>query len=102
MCNPDPTGKFHTIPLPLLANTTVVDQPAGLYTLAARYADAATTFFKTSADSGNSFLLYLPFNHIHAPDSCSVDTCGKSARGTVGDATEDMDLALGKVMHAIR
>lgn len=104
-CDPAPTTKVgggRPSPLPLFANETIVDQPAGLYTLAARYADAATAFFRDSADRGAPFFLYLPFNHIHGPDSCSAATCGKSARGPVGDATEDMDIAVGTVMDAIR
>ena len=104
-CSPVPTrgkGGGRPSPLPLFANETIVDQPAGLYTLAARYADAATAFFRDSADRGEPFFLYLPFNHIHGPNSCSAATCGKSVRGPVGDATEDMDIAVGTVMAAIR
>jgi hypothetical protein len=36
-----------------------------------------------SADAGEPFLLYLPFNHIHGPDSCSEKTCGKRERESV-------------------
>ena len=61
--------------MPLLANETVVEQPAGLYTLAERYADAATAFFRESADRGEPFFLYLPFNHIHGPNSCTRLFC---------------------------
>jgi hypothetical protein len=100
-CNP-PEDIKRPSPLPLFANRTVISQPAGLFTLAARYATAATTFMAHAAAAGDPFLLYLPFNHIHGPDSCSAATCGKSARGPVGDATQDMDIALGAVMGAIR
>ena len=55
-CDPPPTG-FYQRPLPLMRNTTVVAQPAGLYTLAARYAAAATGFMRGAADAGAPFPL---------------------------------------------
>ena len=35
-CNPTPTDPYQPVPVPLLANTTPIAQPAGLYTLAKR------------------------------------------------------------------
>jgi hypothetical protein len=106
VCNPPPLnpkgGGGRPTPLPLYANMTIVDQPAGLYTLAARYAQAATSFIAESAAAADPFLLYLPFNHIHTPNSCSATSCGQSARGPIGDATQDMDSAIGTVMQSIR
>eukprot|EP01051_Picozoa_sp_SAG22_P017436 SAG22_NODE_2689_length_2310_cov_1.448666_2_plen_353_part_00 len=101
-CNPKPSEPFQPVPIPLLANTTVVAQPAGLYTLAARYSAAATSFITESAAAGDPFLLYLPFNHIHAPSSCGEGFCGRSARGPVGDSTEEVDSVVGEVMATIR
>ena len=100
-CDPKPQGAYQPTPLPLLANTTVIAQPAGLYTLNARYAAAAVGFIEQSAAAGDPFLLYLPFNHIHAPSSCGAGFCGRSARGPVGDATEEVDWAVGQVMAAV-
>jgi arylsulfatase A len=102
VCNPPPDGVARPTPLPLMANLTVIEQPAGLYTLAQRYATAAVQFITNSAAAAEPFLLYLPFNHIHTPNSCSAGSCGQSTRGPIGDATEDMDHAVGVVMAAIR
>jgi hypothetical protein len=101
-CNPAPTEPYQPTPIPLLANTTVVSQPAGLYTLTARYTAAANSFIESSAAAGDPFLLYLPFNHIHAPSSCGQGFCGRSARGPVGDATEEVDWAIGQIMDTVR
>ena len=38
---------------------------------------------------------------MHAPDSCGEDFCGKSARGPIGDAVEEMDWMVGQVMTAL-
>jgi arylsulfatase A len=86
----------------MLTNTPVHTFCDQTDTIAQRYADAATSFMQRSADDSVPFLLYLPFNHIHGPDSCSAATCGKSLRGPVGDATEDMDIAVGTVMDFVR
>ena len=101
-CNPPAKLPYLPTPLPLFANKTIVDQPAGLYTITQRYAAAANAFIRDAADAGDPFLLYLPFNHIHTPDSCSAATCGQSERGPVGDATQDVDLAVGTIMDALR
>ena len=101
-CDPHPTPPYQPTPIPLLANTTVVEQPAGLYTLAARYAAAATKFIEDSAAAGDPFLLYMPFNHIHAPNSCGAGFCGRSLRGPIGDATEEVDWEVGEIMAAVR
>lgn len=98
-CDPMPSSAKPS-PLPLFANTTIIDQPAGLYTLTARYAAAASDFIFESGD--RPFLLYLPFNHVHSPQSCSSATCGTSARGMIGDAVADVDRAVGTVMDRIR
>ena len=52
--------------------------------------------------AGDPFYLYAPFNHIHAPNSCAAEWCGKSARGPVGDAVEEVDWAVGQLMAALK
>ena len=101
-CNPAPRDPFQPVPVPLLANYTVIAQPAGLYTIAKRYTTAAIEFITTSADADKDFFLYFPFNHVHAPDSCGEDFCGKSLRGPIGDAVEEMDWVVGKVLNTLR
>jgi arylsulfatase A len=97
-----PRAPYEPTPLPLLNGTTIVEQPAGLHTLTARYADAAAAFIARQAAAARPFYLYFPFNHVHAPNSCSAPMCGASARGPVGDAVEEMDVAVGRVMAAIK
>ena len=101
-CNPAPRDPFQPVPVPLLANYTVIEQPAGLYTIAKRYTAAAIEFITASADADMDFFLYFPFNHVHAPDSCGEGFCGKSLRGPIGDAVEEMDWVVGKVLNTLR
>ena len=55
-----------------------------------------------STDCASAFVADVPFNHIHAPNSCAAGFCGKSARGPVGDAVEEMDWAVGEIMAALK
>eukprot|EP00040_Diaphanoeca_grandis_P011335 m.58000 g.58000 ORF g.58000 m.58000 type:complete len:678 (-) comp22484_c0_seq1:71-2104(-) len=99
-----PQGKgapYQALPLVLLQNLTVLEQPANLFTIAEKYANIATAFIKDQAAAGKPFMAYLPFNHIHGPNSCGARWCGQSARGPVGDATEETDWIIGQVMEAI-
>jgi arylsulfatase A-like enzyme len=118
---------FQPVPLPLLNGTEVVEQPVGLHHLVAKYVDFATHFIEEQAGAGEPFYLYVPFNHIHSPNSCSVGFCGKTARGPVGDvsslasnppllvicgsilidclrlqAVEEMDWAVGQIMATLK
>eukprot|EP01051_Picozoa_sp_SAG22_P004457 SAG22_NODE_239_length_14182_cov_74.353050_6_plen_198_part_00 len=93
---------FQPVPLPLLNGTTVVEQPVGLHHLVAKYAAFATAFITKHAAAKKPFYLYIPFNHVHAPNSCAAGFCGKAARGPVGDAVEEMDWAVGQIMAALK
>ena len=48
------------------------------------------------------FYMYVSFNHIHNPNFASLDFCGSSGRGPVGDAAQEMDHAVGRIMEAVR
>ena len=60
---------------------TVVEQPANLGTLTARYVAQATEFMLDAIQTGRPFLLYLAFTHVHAPNFASEAFCNTSARG---------------------
>ena len=92
---------FQPVPLPLLNGTSIVEQPMGLHHLGAKYVEFATDFIHEQAEQGKPFYLYVPFNHIHAPNSCSAGFCGKAPRGPIGDAVEEMDWAVGQIMSTL-
>ena len=96
-----PSAPYFSTPLPLLNGTTVFEQPANLFTIADKYAHAATSFVASNAARAKPFMLYLPFNHIHGPNSCGARWCGQSARGPIGDATEEVDWIIGEIMSTL-
>lgn len=89
-------------PLPWLKGNTIIEQPAALDKLVDRYVDASSDFVLRNAQKGRPFLLYLPFNHVHLPNSCSPRFCGTSEHGQLGDAIQEMDWAVGEVMRVLR
>lgn len=89
-------------PLPLMSGTAVIEQPAALDAIAQRYADTASDFVLTNAERGKPFFLYLSFNHVHAPNSCSPKFCGSSSAGPIGDAIQEMDWSVGQLMDVLR
>ena len=87
-------------PLPLMQNTTVIEQPAKLDTLTERYTDQAVSFIARSKD--RPFFLYMPHNFPHIPLAASQRFLGKSGFGLYGDAVAEVDWSVGEVLRAVR
>lgn len=51
--------------LPLLANSTVIEQPVNLDTLSQRYADFASEFITRHSVDATPWYFYMAFNHVH-------------------------------------
>jgi membrane-anchored protein YejM (alkaline phosphatase superfamily) len=94
--------RYQPVALPLLANVTVLEQPANLFTIASKYATITSDFITTNVESNTPYFVYYSFNHIHQPNSCGAEWCGQSARGPIGDATEEVDWMVEQVMDTIR
>lgn len=93
---------FFPSPVPLVDNLTIVEQPVGLHTLAAKYTARIDEFIHQNAAAKRPFFLYVPWSHIHAPNSCGPAFCNTSTRGPVGDAVQEVDWAVGEVMASIK
>ncbi len=87
-------------PLPLMQNATVIEQPAKLDTLTARYTDQAVSFIARSKD--RPFFLYMPHTFPHIPLAASQRFLGKSGFGLYGDAVAEVDWSVGEVLRAVR
>ena len=71
--------------LPLLANSTIVEQPVDLSTITRRYTDEAVAFMESAATVQQPFFLYIGYHDVHIPHACS-EFCNATARGPFGDA----------------
>jgi arylsulfatase A len=57
-------------------------------------------FIERSKD--RPFFLYLAHTMVHVPLFCSDDFCGKGPRGLYGDALEEIDWSVGRVLDTLK
>ncbi len=86
-------------PLPLIQNTTVIQQPAVLNTLTQRYTEQAVSFISSSRNS--PFFLYMPHTFPHIPLAASTQFLGQSGCGLYGDTLAEIDWSVGQVLAAV-
>ncbi len=87
-------------PRVLMHNTEVIEDPAILESLTARYTEQAVKFINASKSS--PFFLYMPHTFPHIPLAASARFRGKSAEGLYGDVVEEIDWSVGEVVRALR
>ena len=87
-------------PLPLMRNEEVIEAPADQDTLTRRYAEEAIRFI--GANKHRPFFVYLPHAMPHLPWHVSDAFRGKSANGLYGDAIEEIDWSVGRILGALQ
>ena len=87
-------------PLPLIQNTTVIEQPAQQSTLTQRYTNQATAFIASARQ--RRFFLYMPHTFPHIPLAASARFAGKSGFGLYGDAVAEIDWSVGQILGALK
>jgi len=86
-------------PRVLLKDMQIVEEPAKLETLTARYTQVATDFIR--AAKGSPFFLYMPHTFPHIPLAASARFRGKSPQGLYGDVIEELDWSVGEVLTTL-
>ena len=87
-------------PLPLMRDEEVIEAPADQDTLTRRYTEEAVKFIRANKD--RPFFLYLPHTMPHMPLHVSDAFRGKSANGLYGDAIEEIDWSVGRVLETLK
>jgi len=87
-------------PLPLLRNTTVIEENTNRELLTPRYTEEALKFID-DAKSG-PFFLYLAYSYPHDPPRASPRFRGHSKLGHQADAIEEIDWSVGEILAAVR
>ena len=87
------------VPLPLMRNDEVVEQPADQETLTRRYTAEAIGFIKENRD--RPFLLYFAHTFPHQPLHAAADRRGRSKGGLYGDCVEEIDWSTGEIMKTL-
>ena len=86
--------------VPLMRNEEVVKRPADPAELTKAYTDEAIKFIDQHQES--PFFLYLPHTMLHHPLGVGEDFVGSSEWGEYGDAIQEMDHHVGRLMDAVR
>ncbi|XP_036936367.1 arylsulfatase G isoform X2 [Acanthopagrus latus] len=60
-------GCYSKVGLPLIENSSIVEQPLDLWTLADQYKSAATRIIQNAREQGQPYLLYVALAHMHVP-----------------------------------
>jgi arylsulfatase A-like enzyme len=94
----DPKVEYWNVPL--MRNEQIVERPADQNTLTKRYTEEAVRFIEQNQD--RPFFLYLAHTMVHVPLFVSDDFRGKSPRGLFGDAVEEIDWSVGRVLGTLR
>jgi arylsulfatase A-like enzyme len=86
-------------PLPLMRNEKVIEAPANLQNITQRYTYESVKFIQEN--KGNPFFLYLPHTMPHNPVFASEKFKGKSKNGIYGEAVEEIDWSVGRIIQTL-
>ncbi|XP_064512917.1 arylsulfatase A [Pseudopipra pipra] len=90
------------VPLPLLWNQTIIQQPVSFPDLVPLYNKFSRNFITYCAQRGLPFLLYYASHHTHYPQFASQEYAGRSRRGPFGDALAEFDGSVGQLLQALQ
>jgi len=84
---------------PLMRNEEVVERAPAPATLTARYTDEAIAFLE--CNRSRPFFLYLAHTMLHEPLGAGPDFIGTSQWGLYGDAIQELDHHIGRLVDAL-
>ncbi|XP_010137302.1 PREDICTED: arylsulfatase A, partial [Buceros rhinoceros silvestris] len=90
------------VPVPLLWNQSIVQQPVSFPDLVPLYNKFSRDFIADCARRGVPFLLYYASHHTHYPQFASQAYAGWSQRGPFGDALLEFDASVGQLLQALQ
>ena len=86
--------------VPLMRDGTIIERPAQQTTITKRYTDESIAFIRAHRD--RPFFLYLAHNFPHMPLFRSKEFENHSQRGLYGDAVEEIDWNVGRIVSTLR
>jgi arylsulfatase A-like enzyme len=87
-------------PLDYVRNEAVVERDIDLSQVAQRYTEESLKFIRDNKDG--PFFLYFAHTYPHVPLAASKAFKGTSARGLYGDACEEIDSTVGRVLDLLK
>ena len=93
-------AKIEYFNVPLMRDGTIIERPAQQTTITKRYTDEGIAFIR--AHRSQPFFLYLAHNLPHMPLFRSKPFENRSQRGLYGDAVEEIDWNVGRILATLR
>jgi len=93
-------AKIEYFNVPLMRDGSIIERPAQQTTITKRYTNEAVAFIK--AHRNQPFFLYLAHNLPHMPLFRSKEFENRSQRGLYGDAVEEIDWNVGRILATLR
>lgn len=93
-------AKIEYFNVPLMRNSGIVERPAQQTTITRRYTDEGISFIRAHRDQ--PFFLYVAHNMPHMPLFRSKEFERHSQRGLYGDAVEEIDANVGRIIATLR
>ena len=93
-------AKIEYFNVPLMRDGAVIERPAQQTTITKRYTDEGIAFIE--AHRSQPFFLYLAHNLPHMPLFRSKAFENRSQRGLYGDAVEEIDWNVGRILDTLR
>lgn len=90
-----------TLGLPLFHNRSIVQQPLDLDGLSEHYIAHTAMFLEDAVASGDRFLLYYAFSHVHVPQN-TAPQWRNNTRGPFGAALREMDNEVGALVGTLK
>ncbi|XP_054749201.2 arylsulfatase A-like [Lytechinus pictus] len=88
-------------PCPIFNDTVIVEQPANLTTIEARYTNLAKKYISDNAAADQPFFLYYAYHHTHHPQFAGEQFRNTTIRGTFGDSLAELDWSVGEVLNQL-
>lgn len=97
----EPDYTIQDFNVPLLRGTEIIERPADQNTITRRYTDESIKFITENAHKDHPFFLYLAHNLPHVPLFASEEFRGTSKRGLYGDAIQEIDYGVGRILKTL-
>lgn len=95
-------GCYSKVGLPLIENSSIVEQPLDLWTLTEQYKSAALRIIHNARERGQPYLLYIALAHMHVPLAPPVspetpNTAHNPHDGVYAASLRELDSLVGAV-----
>ncbi|GAB4248235.1 MAG: sulfatase [Acidobacteriota bacterium] len=85
--------------VPLMRNEEIIERPADQTTITRRYTEETIRLIRENRD--RPFFIYLAHTMVHVPLFVSPEFRGRSLRGLYGDAVEEIDDGVGRILATL-